>query len=129
MPCEPCPAIDKVPLGIEVFRSEPCRCLGGMSAFRPSPQLDVDMVVRQVERMLRRAIPIIVRPAPDQRAEVADYLAGRGLTMLAQIVSNAAQVPHQFGLLRLRQDHATIAPHGEAEEVEAFIDMNNPGLR
>ena len=74
-------------------------------------------------------MPIIVRPAPDHRAEVADYLAGRGLPMLAQIVSNAAQVPHQFGLLRSRQDHAAIASHGEAEEVEAFIDMNNSGLR
>ena len=31
-------------------------------------------------------------------------------------------------LLRLRQDHASIASHGEAEEVEALVDVDDPGL-
>src|SRR4051812_45100268 len=88
--CEPCSAIPEVPTGIEVFRPKPRRRFGGMSSFRPPPQLGVDVVVGQVERVLGCAVPIIVGPAPDQWAEVSDYLARGGLPMLAQIVADGA---------------------------------------
>src|ERR1700710_1938691 len=88
VPCEPCPAIHEVPFGIKVFRPNPRHRFGGMSSFRPPPQLDVDVVVSQVERVLGCAVPIIIGPALDQWAEVSDYLARGGLPMLAQIVAD-----------------------------------------
>ena len=129
MSCEFCSAIHEVPVGIEVFRPDPSRRLGGMTSLRPPPQLGVDMVIGRVERILRCTVPIVGGPAPDHRTQVADYLAGCGLPMLAQIVADAAEMAHQFCFLRSRQNHAFVAPHGEAKEVKALVDVDDPGLR
>jgi hypothetical protein len=48
--------------------------------------------------------------------------------MLAQVVVDGAEMPHHLLLLRSRQDHASIASHGKAEEVEALVDVDDPGL-
>src|SRR3954469_20668628 len=49
--------------------------------------------------------------------------------MSAQIVVNGAQGLHHLRLLRLRQDHTSVSPHAEAEEVKALVDVGDPGLR
>src|SRR3954449_4681948 len=87
------------------------------------------MVVHGIERLLRRTMPVIVRPTPDERVELADDLAGGGLPMFAQIVMDGAQMLHHLALLWRRQDHTPIPAHGEAEEVKAVIDVDDPGLR
>src|SRR3954468_21762080 len=87
------------------------------------------MVVHGMERLLRRAMPVIVRPTPDERVEFADDLAGGGLPMSTQIVMDGAQMLHHLALLWRRQDHTPIPAHGEAEEVKAVIDVDDPGLR
>src|SRR4051812_36013640 len=85
------------------------------------------MMVHGMERLLRRTMPVIVRPTPDEGVELADDLAGGGLPMFAQIVMDGAQMPHHLALLWRRQDHSPIPAHGEAEEVEAAVD--DAGLR
>src|SRR3954471_4009849 len=92
LPCEPGFAIREVPVGVEVSRSDPRRRLYRMSAFGPAPQLRLDMVIHGMERLLRRTMPVIVRPTPDERVELADDLAGGGLPMFAQIVMDGAQM-------------------------------------
>jgi hypothetical protein len=82
-----------------------------------------------MERMFRCTVPIIGGPTPDHWTQVANYLAGRGLPMLAQIIADAAQMAHQLFFLRSRQNHAFVAPHGEAKEVEARVDVDDPDLR
>jgi hypothetical protein len=49
--------------------------------------------------------------------------------MLPQVVVDGAEMPHHLLLLRSRQDHASKASHGEAEEVEALVDVDDAGLR
>src|SRR3954453_18983682 len=71
------------------------------------------MVVHGMERLLRRAMPVIVRPTPDERVEFADDLAGGGLPMSTQIVMDGAQMLHHLALLWRRQDHTPIPAHGE----------------
>src|SRR5687768_14902428 len=87
------------------------------------------MVVHGMERLLRRAMPVIVRPTPDERVEFADDLTGGGVPMSAQIVMDGAQMPHYLALPWRRQDHTPIPAHGEAEEVEAVVDVDDTGLR
>src|SRR4051794_8364428 len=87
------------------------------------------MMVHGMERLLRRTMPVIVRPTPDEGVELADDLAGGGLPMSAQIVMDGAQMPYHLALLWRRQDHAPIPAHGEAEEVEAIVDVDDTGLR
>src|SRR3954465_8371271 len=87
------------------------------------------MVVHGMERLLRRTMPVIVRPTPDEGVELTDDLTGGGLPMSAQIVMDSAQMPHHLALLWRRQDHAPIPAHGEAEEVDAVVDMDDAGLR
>jgi hypothetical protein len=49
--------------------------------------------------------------------------------MLAQVVVDGTEMPHHLLLLRARQDHASIASHAEAEEVEALVDVDDASLR
>ena len=74
-------------------------------------------------------MPVIVRPTPDERVELADDLAGGGLPMSAQIVMDGAQMLHHLALLWRRQDHTPVAAHSEAEEVETVVDVDDTGLR
>src|SRR5688572_18388090 len=87
------------------------------------------MVVHGMERLLRRTMPVIVRPTPDERVEFADDLAGGGLSMSTQIVMDGAQMLHHLALLWRRQDHTLIPAHGETEEIKAVIDVDDAGLR
>src|SRR4051794_25085032 len=87
------------------------------------------MVVHGMERLLRRTMPVIVRPTPDERVEFADDLTGGGLPMSTQIVMDGAQMPHYLALLWRRQDHTPVAAHSEAEKVEAVVDVDDAGLR
>src|SRR3954470_7791931 len=87
------------------------------------------MVVHGMERLLRRAMPVIVRTTPDEGIELADDLDGGGLPMSAQIVMDGVQMPYHLALLWRRQDDAPIPAHGEAEEVEAVVDVYDLGLR
>src|SRR3954449_1222295 len=67
---------------------------------------------------VRRAMPIVVGPTPDYRVQAVYDLARGGLPMLPQVVVDGAEMPHHLLLLRSRQDHASIASHGEAEELK-----------
>src|SRR4051794_28646963 len=67
-------------------------------------------------------------PRVEQVQAVYDLARG-GLPMLPQVVVDGAEMPHHLLLLRSRQDHASIASHGEAEEVEALVDVDDAGLR
>jgi hypothetical protein len=128
VPCEPGFAIREVPFGIEVARSDPGRRFRRVPALGPSPQLRVDMVIRPMERLLRSAMPVVVRSPPDERVEFTDDLAGGGLTVSAQVVMDGTQVPHHLASLGRRQDYAPVSAHAEAEEVEAVVDVDDPGL-
>jgi hypothetical protein len=129
VPCECLLTIHEVPPAIEVPGPNPGRCLGGVASLRPPPQLGLDMVVHRVKRVFRCAVPVVVGPAPDYRAQVAYDPARGGLPMPMQIVVDGTEMLHHLLFLRSRQDHASKAPRGEAEKVEAPIDVDDAGFR
>jgi hypothetical protein len=115
----------------EVADLHPFTWLLGVSAFRPSPEHLPLSVPDLIEGLAGADMSVVIRPSPDNRVEFLDHLSGGGLLVRLQIVFDPSQVPQDLVFLgddeRFRP--ATEFPDVEPEEVEPFIDVNDPGLR
>ncbi len=82
----PVPIIGDVPV------PHPLTGLMGMSALGPGPEHGPDPMAGIRERPTGSTVAVIRGPAPDDRAELPDYLARGGLLVRAQIGLDAARM-------------------------------------
>jgi len=89
-------------LHAEVFLPHPGRPFLGVTAPRPAPQGFEDGIVHGLEGLRAHHVPMIQRPAPDHGVEQQNQVAGSGLLVLRDDLSDFVQ--ERRDVLRGRSD-------------------------
>ena len=127
---EVCVAILQRPVAVlgEVPSPYPFTGFVWVAALGPVPQHLVDPVAGVCERCLRRAVSVIIRPAPYFRAEFFDHLSRWRLFVPIQIVFECSKVSEYFVLFRAGQEGSAQLSDLEAQEVKPFLYNNTAGF-
>jgi hypothetical protein len=84
--------------GPKVARFHPSDTLVGVTSLGPSPQCLEDSMVHRLEGFRADHMPVVHRPAPDDRVQVADEGASRGALITLNDRSDVPQ--HRLDALR-----------------------------
>ena len=114
--------------GHKVAGFHPSPALVGMATFGPAPQRLEDRMIHRLEDFGADPMPVIQRPAPDERVQVANE-GTRWRTLVG--FDDPSDFPqHRFDALRRRLDEqlAVVFANVLSEEVKPFLDMRDHGL-
>jgi hypothetical protein len=111
-----------------IVRSNPSRTLLWVSASRPTPPPRRDVPVHGPTGVGPGTMPVIVRPAANQRGEWPDHRTGCGRWVGFERFSYLAQQGSHTRGGRAREQRPVILPKAVAENVDTRADRRDPGL-
>src|SRR5262249_38034279 len=118
-----------VALVLEVFPLDPLPALLGMASATPSPQLPEDPVLHLTEDALTHGIAVVHCPAFNLLIQAPAQFARRHAARVADRFLDPGQERLDAPLRWLDQDLAIgKASHRLAQEIEAVLQMRDPGL-
>jgi hypothetical protein len=124
--CPECP----ITVVLKIAGFHPLPAVMRVSAFRPSPEHLPWGMSNLLKDVFGRTVPIIIRPAPDDRVECFDDLPCRGVLMGVQVGSRRSHVLEDFCLVWDGQQCSLFPefPDVKPKEVNPVCDMPAPGF-
>src|SRR5215204_1506554 len=113
----------------EVFLPDPAPGFGRMPATAPALDATEDLLIHQGKGAFARGMAVIHRPALDMLVQSMDHLPCRPAPRAAERLPDLAQERPHAPAGRFHQHlAAAVTADGLSQEIEAVVDMRDPGL-
>ena len=113
---------------MEVSPEDPLCTFGRMAPSCPSPEKVPDVMVDCCEARFGHHVAVVRGPAPDDRVEQPDYRRLCGACMLLDDFPSLAEKRFHALLRRLDQQFLVVLAYVLTQEVEALLNVSDPGL-